>query len=166
MQCCNDGLTWKQGGAQFSAVCVGSYVNDAYYSISIEVFIIIMIIKNFLFYAFSRKSSMNLVEGIGRSHDREADSVLSLQYSSMSGCSYKGQRCSSTRKSLDHNLSSMLTFGQHWRDPAGSLLDHYSAVHLWKENPTLVVQAGICKEAHFTRVRQSAVLPSTYLAYR
>jgi hypothetical protein len=35
---------------------VGSYVNDAYQSISVEIFIIIMVIKNFLFYGFSRKS--------------------------------------------------------------------------------------------------------------
>ncbi|KAK6387666.1 hypothetical protein LTS17_000935 [Exophiala oligosperma] len=42
------------GGAQFSAVCVGSYVNDAYQAISVEVFIIIMVIKNFLFYGFSQ----------------------------------------------------------------------------------------------------------------
>lgn len=48
---------FSQGGAQFSAVCVGSYVNDAYQSISVEVFIIIMVIKNFLFYGFSRKFS-------------------------------------------------------------------------------------------------------------
>lgn len=59
-----------QGGAQFSAVCVGSYVNDAYYSISIEVFIIIGVIKNFLFYSFSGKSNMSVLQGFVKVHQK------------------------------------------------------------------------------------------------
>ncbi|KAI1611222.1 major facilitator superfamily domain-containing protein [Exophiala viscosa] len=41
------------GSGQFAAVTVGAYMVDAYRDISIEVFIITMIVKNFMFYGFT-----------------------------------------------------------------------------------------------------------------
>lgn len=43
-------------GCQFSAVTVGTYIVDAYRAISVDVFIIGMVFKNFLFFGFSCKS--------------------------------------------------------------------------------------------------------------
>jgi hypothetical protein len=42
-------------GAQFSAVTVGAYMVDAYRAISVDVFIIGMVFKNFLYFGFSCK---------------------------------------------------------------------------------------------------------------
>ena len=44
------------GGAQFAAVCVGAYMVDAYRALSVDIFIIGMVFKNFLFFGFSCKS--------------------------------------------------------------------------------------------------------------
>lgn len=43
-------------GNQFAAVCVGTYMVDAFPDINVETFIITMIAKNFLFFAFTCKS--------------------------------------------------------------------------------------------------------------
>ncbi|KAK5444274.1 hypothetical protein LTS15_010389 [Exophiala xenobiotica] len=40
-------------GCQFSAVCAGTYMVDAYRTLSVDVFIISMVFKNFLYYGFS-----------------------------------------------------------------------------------------------------------------